>query len=476
VRDTRIVDINPSAQALTTLYPGAEVIDAHERIVLPGFVNSHFHGESLLLKHITGRSPYISWKTLPGFSSAAGRLLDPLAASDIAALYGLSAYMHLRCGTTAVGDYPAHYSPGILQQIITRVAGAGLRTVTALQSWEQVDGFRSSSSSARQFSISLGPEIGFTVYSFETLARASSEMQFPLVAHLGEVRADVEALRARFKKNPLRVLKDSGVLLPSTHLIHCNHIPDGDLALLNDGGNAVTLCVRSALAKQTGYPLLRALASHDIPLCLGTDWGETDMLGEISVLRNLPRYLPAVAHYTPLELIRMGTINGAHALGIASQTGSLEVGKHADLVMIPFNDIRLPALGAHPSAEEVAQVLTDFCTTGMISDVMTGGVFRVKNGFPVGAEEGEMLRDMRRLTRAFLPASTADRRGERAPGIPLLPAERGEKSTLAEGGEGGVQREPGANLRPPGPSPEQPQQKPPPAMKKITKVFGEDDL
>jgi cytosine/adenosine deaminase-related metal-dependent hydrolase len=81
------VDINPSARTLISLYPGAEVVDARGRIVLPGFVNAHYHGESVLLRYITGRVPYGSWNVLPGLRGTFARLLDPSSASDIATLY-----------------------------------------------------------------------------------------------------------------------------------------------------------------------------------------------------------------------------------------------------------------------------------------------------------------------------------------------------------------------------------------------------
>ncbi len=478
IRDGRIVDINPSAQTLISLYPGAEVVDARNRIILPGFINAHYHGEGVLLRYITGRVSFGSWNELPGLRGAFARLLDPASASDIATLYRTAGYLHIRSGTTAVAEFPAGYTPAVLQGAIENIARAGVRTVFALQTWDQVESFRSSPPALRQFSISLGPVESYTVYSFDNFVRVSAETQFPLAVHLGETRAEVESLRGRFKKSPLRIVKDSGALVPATHLIHCNHIPEKEIDLTRDGGNPVTLCVRSALAKQTGYPLLRSLASHDVTICLGTDWGETDLLGEIRVLRNLRTYYPGILPYTPLELIRMATINGARALGIASQAGSLEVGKHADLVLIPFNDVRLPALSANPTAEEIAGIITDYCDTGMISDVMAQGVFRVRDGEVVRIDGNEILRDFRQLQGKFLPPAAEEHTRDRSPGIPLVLSDRSEKPSLLGEGETShdVPREEKANMHSPGPVVDESMQKFPVVVKKIRKVFGEDDI
>lgn len=478
MRDGRIVDITPFAQTLTALYPGAAVIDARDRIVFPGFVNAHFHGESVLLRYLTRRSPYSAWDALPGMRDALRRLKDPASAGDVAALYRLAGYLHITGGTTAVAEYPAGYTPAVLEGAVESLGTSGVRSVFALQTWEQVEPFRSVPPASRGYSLSLGPEDAYTVYSLESLIRISAETGFPLAAHLGEVRSVAESLRRRFKKNPLRVLKDAGALTPSTHIIHCNHLPDRDLDVISESGNPLTLCVRSALSKQTGYPFLRALASRDVTVCLGTDWGETDLLGEIRVLRNLRRYVPGTPSFTPLELMRMATINGAHALGIASQTGSLEVGKHADLVMMPVNDPRLPSLSAAPTAEEVAALITDYCDTGMISDVMAQGVFRVRRKEPVRADRNDMLRESRRLQGTLLPGLSPEREGERPVPIPLVAAVKGERPPLL--GDGAVGEEPsrreGANLRSPERMPEESPQKPPVVTRKIGKVFGEDDI
>jgi 5-methylthioadenosine/S-adenosylhomocysteine deaminase len=472
------VDINPAAQTLTSLYPGAKVVDARTRVVFPGFVNAHFHTESVLLRYITRRTPFGAWNALPDLQGVIARMVDPSSAAAIAMLYRVAGISQLRSGTTTVADYPARYTPAVLGDAIEALAATGIRSVVSLQTWEQVESVRSAPPGARQYSISLGPESDWTVYSLEGFVRAAADTQFPLAAHLGEMRAEIEAMRGLFKKGPLRILKDCGALTPGTHLMHCNHIGEKETDLLREAGNPVTLCVRSTLAKETGYPLLRSLASRDVAACLGTDWGETDLLGEISVLRNLRRYATGMPPYTPLELMRMATINGAHALGIASHTGSIEVGKYADLVMISLDDLRLPAPGVNPTAGEIAEIITDYCTTGMIAEVMTQGVFRVWNGEAVRVDGEEILREFRQLQGSFLPRAVEESGEENPAGIPFVASDRGEKTPLAGSGETEPEspREPGANIRPPGKTPGDSLQKFPIVTKKLGKIFGEDDI
>ncbi len=472
------MDINPSAGTLTSLYPGAAVVDARSRIVLPGFVNAHFHGESVLLRSITGRAPYARWDALPGLRGARERLVSPSSAGDVAALYRVGAYLHARSGTTTVADYPPPFSPSVLEGAAEAVARSGPHALFALQTWEQIESFRASPPAAAHWALSLGPEESYTVYSLESFVRASAETGFPLVSHIAEVRADAESLRSRFKKSPLRILKDTGALVRSTHLIHCNHIAEKDIDVPLEGAGPVTLCVRSALSKQNGYPFLRSLASRDVPLCLGTDWGDTDLLGETGVLRNLRRYVQGVPSYEPLELVRMATINGAQALGVASRTGSLEVGKYADIVMIPSDGITFPPVGAQPTPEEIAEIVTDYCHAGMISDVMVKGEFRVRNGDDVRTDREEIRRELRRLRQAYIPSAGPDGEAEQHAGVPLVQVPAGEKPVLLGDGEpvDDPPRERKANMHAPGPGADETIQKPPVVTRRIGKVFGEDDI
>jgi len=470
VRDGRIVDITPTTHTLTSLYPGAAVIDASACIIVPGFVNAHHHGESILLRHATDGVPLPDWEDHRDIAAARARLLEPASAPSVALLYRAAAFLHLRGGTTSLGEFPAPYNPPVLGEALEALAGAGLRVVAALRTWEQVGALRGPG--ARRCAIATGPGDSFTVYSMENLVRLSAETGFPLVAQIGEERHEVESLRGRFRKSPLRILKDAGMLLPTTHLVHGNHLTAKDCEVLRETGIPLTLTLRSALAKQTGYSFLRHLRAQNLPLSVGTDWGPTDMLGELRALRTLPGYIPGTPSWTPLELMTMATINGARALGIDAHCGSLEVGKFADLVMVPMEPIPRPFPETDTTAAEIAEVLIDGGDGVMVTDVMTQGVFRLRTGDPLHERGGELLREFRRLHGIFFPGKRGIALEAQKPHVPLVPAER--TGTTAGAGE---ESSPGAEGAPPAAeTPGESAQKFPVPTRKIGKVFGEDDL
>ncbi len=478
VRDGRIVDIAPTASSFTSLYPTATVVDASARLITPGFVDAHVHGESFALRFITARHPSAVWPTLAPLCNALDALLDPGASRLVAELYTAAGAAQLLSGTTTAGEYLLPYGMEGMTAALEGLERTGIRHTAVLQNWEQITAAQSRPDEPWRTAISLGPEDQYTVYSFENLLRAARERPCDVVAHLGEHRRDVDTLRRNFKKHPLAVLREFGALKSTTQLLHGNHLGAADLSAVAEAGGTITLCASSAAAKRTGCPLMVKLATHDVRLCLGTDWGAPGILREMQFLRRLPLFAQGVRSFSSMELIRMATINGAHALGCGHQTGSLEIGKIADLLMFAIDDIRLPALGGKSTAGELADALVDHISAGALMDVMVDGVFRVRNGQPARIDVHELRRMSRSVQEKLhaLPGDPAAAPSDRVATIIPLAHERylhGEEEASVPGQ---IQPAGHANLEAPAAPPQEERPaKLPELSRTVKKVFGEDD-
>jgi hypothetical protein len=93
----------------------------------------------------------------------------------------------------------------------------------------------------------------------------------------------------------------------------------------------------------------------------------------------------------------MATINGAETLGIGSETGSIEPGQRADLVLLKLDDIRVPAVPSPPSAENLAALLIRSPQPPAVSEVLVHGEVEVHNGVLVRQDEQALLADLHRL-------------------------------------------------------------------------------
>lgn len=477
IRDGRIAEISPSAGTLTSQHPRAGVVDASERIVLPGFVNAHYHGESFLLRAMTGRRSFASWSALTAYRDAIAGLTGATPGPLLEGLHAVAGSVHIQYGTTCVGEFPLAYSAEHLDAARAGYALAGLRHTVVLQTWDQIEGAGDQRLQGRAALVSLGKEDDYTTYSFENHTRVSRERLIPLCAHIAEEAGEVERLRRNFKKSPLAVLKDYGALKAGTQVIHGNHLGHGDLAALKTAGATLTLCPLSAASKRTGYPLLGRLSKADIRICIGTDWGSTDMMAEIRLLRVLPTLVGGVRAFSPLELIRMATINGARALGLGALTGSLEVGKMADLILLSPEITEFHGGHGDLSAEEIAATVVDHLDRGAITDVFIDGRSVFREGEPWKGEKTRLLEAYRALQSSLLRRGAAPRRDATPKSAPLLPSTKeGFVSGFAPSADEDHPRFPdGLNMAEKNPATGDQTGAPGEQPRRVKKVFGEND-
>jgi 5-methylthioadenosine/S-adenosylhomocysteine deaminase len=507
LRDGRIAEIAPSLESLTAQHPRAPLLDATGMLITPGFVNAHFHGDSLLHRERTAGRHYATWGADRAFTAAAERLTDVTAAEDLVAVYTAASLAHLLSGTTTVGEYGPPVEAGPFVAMLQAVDRTGLRAAVTLQNWEQIRTAGDLATGRPSCFINLGDPSSFTVYTFETLVRTSREKKLPLLAHMGELREEGEHIRKYYRKDLMAVLRDFGVLTPGALVVHANHCTDAEVQLAAEQGIPVVVCPRSAALKQTGYPALRPLLAQGVFLCLGSDWGATDMFEEMRFLARLPLLVPGMPDLRPTDIVRMATINGAHALGVAADTGSVERGKSADLVLFDLTDVRLPFVSDHPGGEELAALLVHHMDARNIARVLAKGRTVAQRGETPECSARDAAVALRRAVERSYPRSKPPAPGD-VPGrakpkiIPFAgepvgaPADRGgfEDGAADALVEPAGEETPAASPTPPAASPAKPPAaSPPPApplqprapaprgtqlpelSKDVRRVFGEDD-
>jgi cytosine/adenosine deaminase-related metal-dependent hydrolase len=395
VRDNRIMEISDRLDLFTSIHPYATVIDASKKLIIPGFVNAHFHSESVLLRARTDGLHSSAWKSDLRTQECIKALLNPLSLDDVRNVYLMSYFSHLKCGTTCVGEFGLPFSDTGFNQMLQAMDRTEVKNIVALQNWDQIAKAGSIQGRRHRFLVSLGKAEEFTVYSFENLIRAASEQKLPLIVHVGEQRSEIEFIKKAFQKNIVAVLQDFNVVSPETVFVHLNHMNQQEIKTLNESGASVVLCARSAAQKRSGYPSLRHLAGQRMRLAVGTDWGKVDVLEELKFLNQLHLLISGIPRFSPLQLLRMGTINGASALGVSEETGSIEPGKKADLAFFSIDDMRLPVVSEYADAESLAALLVNHLTNRDVTDVMIDGEFYVAKGQVMTMAEDEVVEGFR---------------------------------------------------------------------------------
>jgi 5-methylthioadenosine/S-adenosylhomocysteine deaminase len=487
LREGTIVEISDSAQELVGAAPSARLVDLTGKILLPGFVNAHFHTESVLLRDRTEGRLFRDWSADPLLRQVSRRLTDPGRRAVLSDLYRAGFAWHLKSGTTTASEFlPAVDGYGF--EIVHRLAEkTGIRLAIILQNWDHVEYAKGKPDLLRSAALSLGSIQDLTVYTLDTRVQAARELGIPLAAHWGETSPEAEYFRKCFGKNLLELLKEHDALFPNTQLIHLNYCVPADFKVAQGVGATLTLCPRSAAEKGTGYPALRHLRSYRGALCLGSDWGGADMMMELRFLRQLPFLFPGMPRWSSLELLRMATIHGAGALGLAGETGSIEVGKRADVVVLTPDDVRAWGFPEGASAPVMADYIVQRLDSRFITDVLVGGKFRVREGALTDIDESELLQQLQRMRLEHYGAETAQHLAEapRAVGeprmqgkiIPLLSVSKSQSFEEVSEERPVAPAEVKGEPPPPEekPVPQEPGRLIPELPKNVKRVFGEEE-
>jgi 5-methylthioadenosine/S-adenosylhomocysteine deaminase len=350
-------------------------VEYADALLLPGFINTHTHLELHGFRGQLPEAEFFTWMQL----MRAIRETTPQETYEEGAPEGLRETW--RCGTTTVAD--------------TGTSGATVRAVAALGGraiyYQEAIGpdpagceeaFAELERTVRRLqdeapadvAIGVSPHAPYTV-SPELLERAvafARAEKLPLASHLAESSAEAEFVsrgsgpfaESRHSRgipmppvarSPVEYAARAGLLGPDFLAIHAVRTDSDDVATLAESGSAVAVCPRSNLRHGHGNPPLKALLEAGLRVGLGTDSlasvESLDLLAEARAAKGL-------AGLTPEEALRLLTVDGARALGIESEIGSLEFGKWADLVAVQFKaetgtrpgDVAARLLAADPSS------------------------------------------------------------------------------------------------------------------------------
>ena len=321
----------------------AEIIDTTNRIVLPGFVDTHRHLWTTGL-----RSLIVNEDNLGAYLELVLRQLSPrFRPTDVYVATLAGALECLHAGVTTVQDYSLLYSVEHGDAAIEALRTAGIRALygaaypvadEAARQPENVRKLRGQHSDGGLVTMALAP-IGPSFTSLEVAEedwRLADELGLPIAVHISRGQSDVP---------PIEALRRRGLLRASTLYVHGNSLPDDELRLIADSGAAMSITPTVEAHLSLGPPMVGRAHALGVTAGLGIDvvtTGAGDMFSQMRAAL-LTSHLDEFPRVTPAEVLRMATLDGAKALGLADRIGSLRPGKQADLVLLRADDPNLLA-------------------------------------------------------------------------------------------------------------------------------------
>jgi 5-methylthioadenosine/S-adenosylhomocysteine deaminase len=361
--DGRIGAVLPRAEAFR-LHPGVPVVERPDHLLVPGLVNLHGHAAMSLLRGAADDLPLERWlreRIWPlesalvsdafvhdGAVLACHEMLrggvttfnDMYFFPEATARAALAMGMRVRVGIIVL-DFPSAYGSGPADYL-----AKGLALRDALRH-EPTVGF------------TLAPHAPYTVGddAFREVAKLSAELQLPVHVHLHETAREIVEHEARHGLRPLARLAALGLVTPELIAVHAVHLTDAEIRLLAAHGASVAHCPHSNLKLGSGIAPVAKLLEAGVNVGLGTDGSASnnrlDVLLEARTASLLAKGSSGdAAAFGAHRALRAATLDGAAALGLREEIGSLVPGKQADLVAIDLSDVDL-----QPVHDPVAQLI-----------------------------------------------------------------------------------------------------------------------
>ena len=251
------------------------------------------------------------------------------------------------------------------------------------------------------------------------LGETKKQLNTGVHIHLCESRSEIADSMKRFGKRPVEMAYEAGILGPDCVAAHCVHLSDEEIRLLAETGTSVSHNAGSNAKLGNGVARLQDMLSAGINVGLGVDACEchnsTDMFEEMKITSYMQRAtLENASLGQPSQILRMGTKNGAKALGI--NAGTLEVGKKADVIILDLKkDLMFTPLLKSPNEERRRMLeshLVFGCNGSAVETVIVDGRIVVEGRQVLGVDEEQVRLDMDTLFQDLvddMPTVTSER-------------------------------------------------------------------
>jgi 5-methylthioadenosine/S-adenosylhomocysteine deaminase len=403
IRGSRIASVGEAFDAADV------VIDAGGCAVLPGFVQTHVHLCQTLFRGAADDLALIDWLKKRVWPMEAAHTEESARASARLAVAEM-----IKGGTTCaltmetvnhtaeafrvveetgfratVGKCMMDKGDGVPDALHEDTKSSIRESLALLEEWHGRAEGRIRYCFAPRFAVSCTREL---LSQVSQLARERGVM---VHTHASENRTEIEMVERETGQRNVAYLHSLGITGPHVALAHCVHLDDAELEILATTSTNVAHCPSSNLKLGSGIAPIKEMLERGISVSLGADGApcnnRLDMFTEMRTATLLQKVSHGADALPAQRILRMATIDGARALGLEQEIGSLETGKRADVIVVNLDSLH--------STPRPADIVSAVVYSGQASDVQTvivDGRLVMRDRELLTMNEGEVIEEANR--------------------------------------------------------------------------------
>lgn len=392
----RIIAILSAAECAQQ-YTANTLCERPNGVVMPGLINAHTHASMTMLRGYADDLPLMQWLS-EHIWPAEARWVDEQFVEIGAELAMLEM---VKGGTTCFNDM--YFYPDVMAKAVKKSgmrASLGMIVIDFPTIWAQnADEYLQKGMAVHDaykhdslIKTAFAPHAPYTVSDqpLENIRMFADELDVQIHMHIHETSHEVEESMAQFKMRPLERLDQLGLLTPRLQAVHLTQLLPAEIETLASKGVHAIHCPQSNMKLASGVSPIEAMREQGLNIAIGTDGASSnndlDMFAEMQSAAMLAKNTSSNAEALPaFEALEAATLNGAKALSIEQEVGSIEVGKVADLICVDLKQASSWPV-YHPMAQLVYAVSRD-----QVSDVWVQGQCLLNEGVLMRADQDEIM-------------------------------------------------------------------------------------
>ncbi len=327
-----------------------KVIDGKDKLVIPGLINCHTHSYMSFMRNVADDLSFMDWL----FGT-----IDPIEQqmSDEDTYWGanLAIIEMMKSGTTCFNDMQMN-----IHQTTRAVKESGMRAVICRglvgsgndeagqmrlrQAYEE----RDAAKDCDRLTFKLGPHAPYTCDDafLKIVAGEAKKENMGIHIHLSESESEISQIQEKYGCTPIALAEKCSIFDVPAIAAHCVQVTEEDIDILKRKNVSVVTNPASNMKLGNGFAPVAKMLEKGVNVCLGTDGAASNnclnMFHELSLLTLIHKGTGRTPQcVSAKEGFRIATINGARALGLEKEIGSIEAGKKADLAIL---DLKTPSL------------------------------------------------------------------------------------------------------------------------------------